>query len=227
MGLFSATTMAAGANAPPFEGRPRIVIHVYDHAHLPAGALAGAGREVSRILGKAGLDVRWWDRSNCGIPDRRTADCSEPVEATDLVLRIRARVDAPASVPSDAMGLALLPLEGGTGTQASVFLDDVYRLARDGRASLAQILGHAAAHEIGHLLLGPHAHSPRGIMRAVWAQKDLDSASRGGLTFTLEQGARIRDEAASRQRSRDMRHAQATEGPVVGGATSLSASSPP
>jgi len=215
VGLFGAAAMAADTAAPPVEARSRIVVHAYDRAHLPPGALAAAGRQVSTILGKAGLEVTWRDRSNCARPDQRTADCGEPVEATDLVLMIRSRADAPASVTCGAMGLALLPPEGGTGTQASVFLDDVSRLARDGRASVAQILGHAAAHEIGHLLLGTHAHSPGGIMRAVWTKKDLDSAAWGRLTFTPEQGARISAEAASRQRMRDPRHGPAPEEPVV------------
>ena len=38
------------------------------------------------------------------------------------------------------------------------------------------ILGHAAAHEIGHLLLGSNSHSPFGLMRARWSGQDLQNA---------------------------------------------------
>jgi hypothetical protein len=34
--------------------------------------------------------------------------------------------------------------------------------------SKGQILGHAVAHEIGHLLMGTNSHSSRGLMRGNW-----------------------------------------------------------
>jgi hypothetical protein len=47
---------------------------------------------------------------------------------------------------------------------AYIFYPRVETMAADGDASLADILGHAMAHEIGHLLLGP-SQPPVGIMR--------------------------------------------------------------
>jgi hypothetical protein len=41
-----------------------------------------------------------------------------------------------------------------------------------------QILGHAVAHEIGHLFLNLKSHSATGIIRGDWDLKDLQDASK-------------------------------------------------
>jgi len=58
----------------------------------------------------------------------------------------------------------------------------------------ACILGHVVAHEIGHLLLAPGAHSPSGIMRA---SLDRQLAALGGLFFTASQAQDIRTKLAA------------------------------
>jgi len=81
--------------------------------------------------------------------------------------------------------LCRVPKEGVAAWVTSSILR-IETLAADGDASLPDILGHAMAHEIGHLLLGP-SHSPAGIMRAEWTRKDLESAARNELSFTPQQ----------------------------------------
>jgi len=54
-----------------------------------------------------------------------------------------------------------------------------------------RLAGRLAAHEIGHLLLGPESHSPDGIMRlglGFWGSKAFLSAVELGLFTTLAQG---------------------------------------
>ena len=46
------------------------------------------------------------------------------------------------------------------------------------------ILGLAAAHEIGHLLMNSRDHSASGLMRAGWDVNDLRRATQGDLRFT-------------------------------------------
>jgi len=67
-------------------------------------------------------------------------------------------------------------------------------------ATMAQILGYAMAHEIGHLL-GLEAHAKLGIMRAVWTATDLLNLAYGSLAFSPEQGAVIRSEVELRQQA--------------------------
>ncbi len=83
----------------------------------------------------------------------------------------------------DALGFALPCPQPKAGCMAYIFYSRIETMAADGDASLSDILGHAMAHEIGHLLLGP-SHSPVGIMRPEWNRKDLESAARNQLSFT-------------------------------------------
>lgn len=55
-----------------------------------------------------------------------------------------------------------------------------------------QILGHAIAHEIGHLLLASDTHSLFGIMKADYDRKDLVILGEGNLFFTAEEARLLR-----------------------------------
>ena len=61
---------------------------------------------------------------------------------------------------------------------------------------LGQVLAHAIAHEIGHVLLSSSSHSPAGIMRASWQDDEYKLLVSGQLRFTLAQTELIRTELA-------------------------------
>jgi hypothetical protein len=61
-----------------------------------------------------------------------------------------------------------------------VFYDRVQQISRQ-TVNEGMVLGHAIAHELGHLLLGVDAHSPEGLMRAHWTSRDLALAAQGKL----------------------------------------------
>jgi hypothetical protein len=63
--------------------------------------------------------------------------------------------------------------------------------------SLASILGHGVAHEIGHLLLGTNSHAETGIMRARWQSEELASVSKGALFFSSNQSQEMRNKLAT------------------------------
>ena len=42
-------------------GRPEIVVEVFNHASVPAETLARAKDDVSRIYSQVGVDIRWRD----------------------------------------------------------------------------------------------------------------------------------------------------------------------
>ena len=70
---------------------------------------------------------------------------------------------------------------------ANVFMNRVTEQAAIGEFSVSRMLGHAIAHEIGHLLLGDNSHSPGGIMVAPWSKQDLWRMSKGKLLFTHQE----------------------------------------
>jgi hypothetical protein len=112
------------------------------------------------------------------------------------------RAGLPDKFPDNAIGLA--PGSGPDRQSVYVFYDRVEALARERiaetHADAAQILGHAIAHEIGHLLLNVQTHSAAGIMRGVWNFWDLQNVSYGYLLFTPKQAEVMRVEVRRRFR---------------------------
>ncbi len=97
----------------------------------------------------------------------------------------------------------MLPKNGGGGTYAAIFYDGLEEVAKALRLPRKLILGHTAAHEIGHLLLASTGHSRRGLMRAVFRPKDWDRAGMGDLLFTPGQGQRVRAGVMERLRQQE------------------------
>jgi hypothetical protein len=59
----------------------------------------------------------------------------------------------------DSFGFAMIPEDGSFATVANVFSYDANQLVDRRGMRLGVILGHLAAHELGHLLLGAGSHS--------------------------------------------------------------------
>jgi hypothetical protein len=80
----------------------------------------------------------------------------------------------------------------GKGCYADLFQERTLELQVESHVDAAIILGHAMAHELGHLLLGTNSHSRDGLMRAHWEPGDLAQAAKGNLLFSSEQSTRMR-----------------------------------
>lgn len=177
----------------------KITLLVSDYAQVPRGILARGLGQATRIFREVGIEIVW---VNCTAPRpraERDAACYEPLRPTYLVLRIHPRFeDANGIFRDTTLGFSLLAAERGRSAYASVFYDYVEDLAQTSDASREQILGHAVAHEFGHLLLGTMGHSPTGLMRAQWDRADLQRATVERLTFTPQQAALIRAEVQTR-----------------------------
>ena len=48
---------------------------------------------------------------------------------------------------------------------------------------LGKILGHAIAHEVGHVLLGTNGHSVGGLMRARWGRAEWQTVAAAHLAI--------------------------------------------
>ncbi len=169
----------------------KITVRVYDYAQVRPRTLVGAKREAGKILRKAGVEVVWLDCYGATVEENPA--CRQSLGPSDLVLRIvRPTGAARAALRHNTCGLSVLPKNGGGGTYTTIFYDGLEEVANALRLPRTLILGHTAAHEIGHLLLGSTRHSRRGLMRAVFRPKDWDRAGMGDLLFTPGQGQRVR-----------------------------------
>ena len=72
-----------------------------------------------------------------------------------------------------SLGYALVALEQGRGTLATIYLDRIRSIARRTGVDAGRLIGRAIAHEIGHLLLGTSRHSAAGLMRARWSDREV------------------------------------------------------
>jgi hypothetical protein len=177
----------------------KITLRVYNYAKASGVILEQAKREANRIFQVAGIETVWLDCLSHPTGEHPSTPCQKPVTAMDLVLRILAEHGSTRREFLDThLGFAL-PSDKG-GSYASIFYPDVENSAENEGVPQNQLLGHAIAHEIGHLLLNSSAHSPSGLMRGKWDSKDLRHATRGDLLFTADQAATMRVEVLRRIR---------------------------
>ena len=198
--LTAAAAFSDGHKTPA----PRLIVRVSNYAQVPLETQSVGQRIAARIFHRAGIETSWLDCSLTSEGKYRMPDCEESDAASSLALRLVPA--SPATVAhfgSQTLGVAAQP-QKGTPAIAGVFYDRVQKLARGDAASTAMILGHAMAHELGHLLLGTNSHSPVGLMRAQWNSRDLQLASAGDLDFTAHQAASLREELVRRSRQRKL-----------------------
>jgi hypothetical protein len=174
-------------------------VRVYNYARVPTAPLARAQAIAGGILRRAGIETTWLDCPLTQEEIRQKPACDTSFGAEDLVLKIVPEaMSEPLNLPANSFGRAVFTEEHG-GNTAYLFYDRVKSLAASGVCDAGVLLGHAAAHEIGHLLLGTPAHSASGIMRARWQPDELAQAARGRLTFSAAQAARMRAELHARK----------------------------
>jgi hypothetical protein len=180
---FFISTFAASAKTPVSE--VRLTVRVYDYVHLPAGARDEATASAKRVLLQAGVSVEFVECSR-GREQAGHPACTGPLGPADLVLRI---FEPKMAVKGEQLGYAAMTSQGGGCI--TVFINPAQQKARVVSLSNGILLGHAVAHEIGHLLLGADSHSPAGIMRGVWRPVDEEWMVKGALLFDRGQATRM------------------------------------
>ncbi len=183
--VFCGTAAAADLGVHSAPGHSDIKIAVYDQAHLPSAVIETAGAEVKRIFGRGGISIYW---INCSAHSGLHESCdTDPDNQRFLILRILP--DGRASEDL-VFGQAFLGANG-FGRYADVYMNQVQRLQSAYGFNLSRLLGAIAAHELGHLLLGPHAHAVGGIMTPIWEDYQLRQVQMGGLMFLPQEVVQI------------------------------------
>jgi hypothetical protein len=172
----------------------KVIARVYNYARVEPATLALAENEAQRIYQHAGVTIVWRDIPLSAVK-QGAVQASRPDEPAysfpDVFLRIVPSSMSPID-RHETLGCALPSSKGRPASDAWVLFDRIEQVARHGIASPYQILGHAMAHEIGHLLLGQDAHAVAGVMRADWRTQDYILMSQASLLFTPRQAELIR-----------------------------------
>lgn len=220
--------------ADPAQSRLTITLRVHNYAGVTEKILSEAEQEVSRIFSKIAVETVWLngrlprgERTASEMPDN-SSPASGSFTASNLQLRIYilSRSVATRADSNDVMGLT--PGHNGKRARmAYVFyhrVEDLAQRVKGKSARLddrAQILGHAIAHEIGHILLPfTYTHSARGIMRATWDLNDIRRAAWGETYFTTEQAELVRAGVLNQFQEQQALQAAALELPEMGHAKS-------
>jgi hypothetical protein len=212
--LTMALIMAAitGVVESAIAGTPKtsstLTIHIYNYAEVAPQILIEAERVAAGIFQKAKVNVRWVNAPVKPANNPENTTDQGPFDLSHIWIKVLSGPMAERfSLRTDEMGFS--PGSGCERYIAFVAYNHVEALALQQRkarlegdtpinATTGQILAHAVAHEIGHLLLDLPFHSETGIMRGDWDLKDLQSIAYGYLNFTPQQAAALRGEVARR-----------------------------
>jgi len=185
-----------------------ITLRVYNYAHLAPALLTGSEEITTAIFKQAGVEVAWVDCPLSPAQFEEYPACQEEMGTRDFALRILTRSAAEKlSTGDEPLGFAPRCHEDERGCVLNIFYYRVDGLATQGRARSERILGHAIAHEVGHLLLGLNAHSPAGIMRGIWSRDDIQRMAWTYLLFTPDQCKRMHTNLRSRAAEKQTREA--------------------
>jgi hypothetical protein len=151
--------------------RGQVQVEFQNLAGVSPQVVEQASRLGKRTFSVAGIGSTWIEMGTAG-------DVANP--SPRRVIRVRL-VSARHSFSANPQTMGEALVTGGGGSLAVVYVDRVREFARKHRLPLATALAHAAAHEVGHLLLGNTVHSESGLMRASWNQHDADEMRSGSL----------------------------------------------
>jgi len=173
-----------------------LTIRVYDVYGLPPADRQVMLSVASTALAEAGVAAAIVD---CSGP-RPAAACQLPVAPNEVVLRIHRM----SPDDSHALGVAFIHAASGAdaaepNTVATIYATHVADMARRSGTPVTTLMGHVAAHEIGHLLIGSNAHASAGLMRGSWTWLQIQRAHPEDWVFTPADVATIRLRLERRQ----------------------------
>jgi hypothetical protein len=188
LGLCFVFTGSSAAGRKPARAETILTISVYNDTNVPRGTLLRAEEEAARVFRSAGIGVKWL---NCASTAelQESGACRQVAFPAHLHLRIAQK---PLSAKEGVLGISFLDADG-IGCQADLFYERMEELKESNHASMASLLGHVAAHEVGHLLLGTNSHAATGIMQAKWTGENLAGINLAGLYFSAAESARMKE----------------------------------
>ena len=155
-----------------------IAIGVYDYTHMAKPVLAEAQSETTSIFGRFGVHLIW---VHC--LDRGSVSPCRPLLSPGFIT---------LNLVSRSMGSKIAMNDKRLGVTIDRTIYILYQPIEETIGAKdperGQILARIIAHELGHVLLPPKAHSDKGLMRPSWRLRDLQNE----ISFTSEQEKQIR-----------------------------------
>ena len=155
-----------------------VQVKVYDYADLKPESLHKVVALTQQILTGAGLSVQ--------VELCRGSLAVSCEGQGGLIRNLVVRVVAGGSKTKDSvlrapLGQSMADHQGGI--YASIFMERIQDAAAEANVPSDTVLAYAVAHEVGHLLLGDNAHTPRGVMKGNWDRKDYEAMNQNQFHF--------------------------------------------
>ena len=184
MWLLAALASADVQAVSEADRRPVLVVVLHNYAAIAPRILAHAAREVARVYGALGIEVRWI------APLVELAGPNDIVDER-LVATVHLRLferDGRDRTFNDVIGIDAPSAAGGLMSVAHV----LYKPVGDEPTS-ALALAYVMAHLIGNVAMAPDGSRPSTIMRA--GRSEAERLQRGETPFTAGEVDRIRSGA--------------------------------
>lgn len=151
----------------PAAGSP-ITVRVYNRSSAPDREIDEMEKVGGEVFQRAKVTTIWVP---CAISDT-SSKLPESIECQKVCEPGVVSLTLINDFPALAHILGASTLHAG---RATLYYERVRALApRSGnKVTAGQVLGYAAAHELGHLMLGSRWHSAKGVMKETWSSSDL------------------------------------------------------
>jgi hypothetical protein len=189
--------IAAAAKTENADKLQAITVAIHDQAGVPWETLWEAESVATGIFEQAGIRLEWLDCTTNPARGPVEQCCREAGYPRSLHLTVLSRS---RGLSASTIGISFLS-SAGEGSYADIFFEPATELPGAEKRDLGLLLGHAAAHELGHLLLGTNSHSVQGLMRARWENSELLQIRGGKLLFSESEARRMRKTIAARRRA--------------------------
>jgi hypothetical protein len=171
-----------------------VQIRVYDDTGLSTGAGRQFVTRLEGILSRAGVSARV---SLCGKPVPTACQADARGSRLLLIRMVAGQAKKRSNAQKSPLGQSIVDSNGGD--YASIFVAAVQDRADEANVPWVIVMAYAAAHEIGHLLLGSGAHTATGIMKGTWNGNDFLAMIQNGLRFSPEQAKHLASRYATAQ----------------------------
>lgn len=164
-------------------------VHVYDRAQVDGATLEQASQVIAGIFRASGIQLRWILEPPGDPEGSKVVLVNPPRRGREVEAACAARRD---------IALLILPVSAGrlkrgvlgyaeplapAGVNATVFYVRVADAAHEQGIPTGVLLGHAIAHEIGHVLLRTAAHRKGGLMSGGWDKGQFNLIRMAGMFF--------------------------------------------
>ncbi|HEY3456172.1 MAG TPA: hypothetical protein VGK64_16460 [Bryobacteraceae bacterium] len=178
--------------------RTEAQIRVFNLACVGERDLMRAKAQAGRIFADAGIDMHWAEgdvhnRSSLVTDfsaNNFQAGCTG--EANRSELRVLLLAQLPRGLAAGTLGFSLPCAK--SGVDSVIFVDQCEAVSYQIGPTFSNVLGHAIAHELGHVLLRSEQHSASGLMRARWDKAAWLNAAAGRVRMDQDEARRMRAE---------------------------------